>query len=136
MTNEELHKYFYEKHQNFWEKVIEIANKKKYPKIIYIKTKAHIILYPNIKLICNCFGCHFTYTFTFTFQNVYIHRVDCNRCFLNLKCNDKNSLYYKLRYLFRSKKEFISLCEKIRDCGFHITRSKTKMMKLYKEMNK
>ena len=134
MTNKELHKYFYEKHQSFWEKVIEVAKKKRYPYIVNVKREVKKILYPNIELFVNCFGCHFVYT---------PKSLNCKKCFLNLKCfMCKNSYWSQLtrmsnkKKVYFDKKEFIKLCKKIRNCGFHITRSKTRMMKLYKEMNK
>ena len=133
MTNKELHKYFYEKHQSFWEMVIEVAKKEDDQKYILnitnIKRRVKNILYPNIDLACNCFGCHFAY------KPINILFLDCKNCFLNLKCLNNYSYWVQLNRT-KDKKEFIELCKKIRDCGFRLTRSKIKMMKLYKEMNK
>ena len=136
LSVEELHAYFYKKHQVYWNEMIEDVESHNFSTCNYyirgLKEEVKAKLFPHIVLYINCFGCHLAPKK----KTQYGIHVVCNKCFLNFDplCNEKDSLWRKLRHA-KCKDEFISLCKQIRDCGYHITVSKTRMMKLYKEMN-
>lgn len=121
MNLKELHEYFYKKHQELWQRVIDYIKKYGYYEDI-ANIKEKVAKHKGLKN--SCFGC--------ALGTESLYSPQCEECFLDDldECNN-NSLYQELLDA-EDDDEAIICAIAISDCGYRIVpECEERMRKLY-----